>query len=769
MSTVADIPARVDPESSGASAGRSPESLPDPRRRRELLQDCSELVVSRLSGVIGGALIKMSEDLSALALRSRQPLEQRALMDAVSIVRQHRAEIELRFRRSFADVYEQRSSDEPGAVRVAPAEPAELSLVDESEMHDRLATDRLVQRTRGTLDPDEVLGVRARIATLLQRDWFEEGQHPAAPEAVFEALKAAIADFAPRADVQAALLDAFEPHVSANLNRVYADINERLKASQVLPRIRPQVSQKTARRRSASPGAHPAAPASAGSPGSRAGGAAQGGPGAFEAQPAAGEFTLSQEGRASLSELSAGLPGARASATRVLSDPDIFAVADLPVSGADAPLLDSLSSLQAASGAVGALAPELRADLARRTRESGSALDQLTVEIVSMVFDYIYADKRLADVIKQQLLRLQVVAIKAALIDRSFFARRQHPMRRLIDRISDVAADPAADLAPGSALVTGVESVVESVLQGFEQDLSLFDAARARIEALAAQEHARSAERLLRITRAAERDDALLEAEQLARARLADRIGPATPAFLREFLQQWWGRVMADATVEGDETAFAERMASAESLMWSVAPKQPEEVGKLAALLPGLIGSVLRGVRRIDMPETVRQAFLDQLMAAHTAAIASAKQTAAGALARAAHAPAASPIPPVRSAQTTSAAPGVQTVSPAPALPAPAPAPAPALAQCRSLRLETLRRGDAIELLAANGQWLSYRLSWVSPQQRLYVLSRFPDEARSLERAQLAGLFDSDAARLGDLRGSVEQALDQLSGEPTAA
>ena len=119
---------------------------------------------------------------------------------------------------------------------------------------------------------------------------------------------------------------------------------------------------------------------------------------------------------------------------------------------------------------------------------------------------------------------------------------------------------------------------------------------------------------------------------------------------------------------------------------------------------------------------------------------------------------------PAGSAASTPAAaapPIVQAVPPAPVL--------PALAQCRSLRLETLRRGDAIELLAADGQWLSYRLSWVSPQQRLYVLSRFPDEARSLERAQLAGLFDSDAARLGDLRGSVEQALDQLSGEPIAA
>ena len=748
----------VRPDQAAAESARpepeQPRGIPDDARKRfELLQDCRELVISRLAKVVNEALNKMSEDLSSLAVRSRDADEQRALMDAVSIVRQHRTEIELRFRRSFTDVFERRMFNQQVVSRAPADEPGELTLVDDAEMQAKLAVDRLVHRTRGTLDPDEVLGVRARLAALLERDWFDEGQHPAAPEAVFEALKSALGELAPKPEVQSALLDAFEPHVSANLNQVYNSVNERLKANRILPKIRPQVTLQPGQKR---PGQAEAAPDTLTTPGAgtHGHGAAHGSSGALNG--ASGEHFV-QEVQSILSQLSQGAPNARASATRMLSDPDIFAVADLPFPVVEPPLLDALSSVQVSSAASPGLPADLLAELAERTHEKGSPLDQLTVEIVSMVFDYIYADKRLADVIKQQLLRLQVVAIKAALIDRSFFARRQHPMRRLIDRISEVAADPDADLAIGSELVKGVESVVESVLQNFEQDLTIFDQARSRIDELAAQEQTRCAERLVRVTREAERSEALSEGAELARARLADRIDSETPVFLRDFLNQWWSRVLSMAHLDGggDPAAFDEAMTTAEALIWSVAPKLPDEVGKLAAMLPKLIGAVMRGVRQLSVPEEVRERFFNELLQAHTRSIAAAKQAAATAAARR----------PTNVAMRSDGRIQFKRVNP----PVAEQSVVERQAQCQSVRLETLKRGAAIELLAADGQWRSFKLSWVSPQQRLYVLSRFPDEARSLDRTQLAELFDCNEARLGESRSSVDQAIDSINKEPQPA
>jgi len=220
--------------------------------------------------------------------------------------------------------------------------------------------------------------------------------------------------------------------VSANLNQVYNSVNERLKANRILPKIRPQVTLQPGQKR---PGQADGAPDTVTGPGAGAHGhgaghgAAHGPAGALNG--ASGEHFV-QEVQSILSQLSQGAPNARASATRMLSDPDIFAVADLPFPVVEPPLLDALSSVQVSSAASPGLPADLLAELAERTHEKGSPLDQLTVEIVSMVFDYIYADKRLADVIKQQLLRLQVVAIKAALIDR-------------ITKRTDPAAPPVAD------------------------------------------------------------------------------------------------------------------------------------------------------------------------------------------------------------------------------------------------------------------------------------------------------------------------------------
>ena len=53
---------------------------------------------------------------------------------------------------------------------------------------------------------------------------------------------------------------------------------------------------------------------------------------------------------------------------------------------------------------------------------------------------------------------------------------------------------------------------------------------------------------------------------------------------------------MAHLDGGGDPAAFDEAMTTAEALIWSVAPKLPDEVGKLAAMLPKLIGAVMRGV-----------------------------------------------------------------------------------------------------------------------------------------------------------------------------
>ena len=477
-----------------------------------------------------------------------------------------------------------------------------------------------------------------------------------------------------------------------------------------------------------------------------------------------------------LQQLAQGQPSAKLAAANLLVDPETFGVADLPMPSVEPPLLDALSTLQADVGAAPIAAPVLLTDLAERARDNGSALDQLTVEIVSLVFDYIYADRRLPDPIKQQLLRLQVVAVKAALLDRSFFARRQHPMRRVIDRITEFASDPDVDLAADSASAAGLAAVVDWIIAGFDRDLALFEEALARIERLAEAEAGRRAEKLAEITRQAEREEAIAIAREEARFQFGLRQDRDTPAFVREFLDAWWSSAIAAMKVddgEAGEARWRDGLELAEGLIWSVAPKLAEEVPRLAALLPGLIGGVMLGLKRTAIAEPAREAFFAELLRTHTAAIQAAKalapRVAAARQSPATHPatnPATNPV-----AKPATDVPGAAAPAPeAPGVRAPrdpaVDAPAAGRANVREtgpeVGLAGLSRGDILEL-DDSGEPKRFKLAWVSPSRALYVLTRFGDQARSLTRQQLGELLARGQARLVGGRSPLDQAIASLS------
>jgi hypothetical protein len=800
-------------ESVGAQPGAgSGAGVPGHSRKRfELLEGCRDLVLQRMGEVVADALNKMSDELTAEALRSLRSDQQQALLDAVMLVRENRTEIETRFRRSFGDIFERRlyALDRPsatdGATAAADADAdAPLQLVSDDVIRDQMSVDRLIGRTKSRLDPDEVLGIRARLGALLDREWFDEGKHPVSPEAVFEALKNALAELSPRTDVKVALLDAFEPHVSQNLNGLYAAVNERLRSNHVLPKIRPQVQTFPSTRRpgesaahgpdaaGAGPqhgGAHPYGAQNRGGSSSHGGGTdgtpTRGGASRTGTSPGPGGAQWEEDGaaaavdgygygaivdpmealQAAMVDATAGRPAGRKHVARMLSNPAMFGVADIPVAPVQRPLVASLTAIQRDPEQIG-VAGMLPA-IVERVREQGSPLDQITVEIVSMVFDYIYSDRRLPDSIKQQLLRLQVVAVKAALLDRSFFARRQHPMRRLIDRISDVGADPDADLGRGSPMTEGLARVVDRIVAEFDADLSIFERCLEEIEALARDESERRAASLEAVAREAAMRETLAIAQDEARTELGRRLDKDTPPFLREFLHRWWTQVLARqrADHEGEAAVQAWEAATrvADYLVWSVAPKQSDEIVRLATVLPNLIRGVKDGLARVEIPDAERTAFFDELLRAHTLEIAAAKRRSQSA---AAPAPAAAPgaasssggpvsvrMQPdgtVRFEPRTEEAEGAPTVS------------------ASDQVLSAMRRGQRIEIEEEAGARV-FKLAWISPARKLFILTRQPEESLTLQGAEFAFMLQRGQARIAPDDSTFDRAIGSVTGGERAA
>ncbi len=756
----------------------------DPLTRAALIKDCREYLVTRLSEVVSDALTRIADELTDSALRSLNRYEQQAMMEAVALVRSHREQMAATFRAAFIDCFERRARGLPQAS--APVHDGELSLIDDSVLSGKLNVDRLVHRSRSRLDADEVLGMRARLAALLQREWFDENEHPAAPEAVYEALRQAVSAWSGEPAVQAAVLDAFEPHVTAQLNQVYHQANERLRMHQVMPRIRrPVLRARPADGRAPRAGTVGDAPADATAGiASGAGAAGRGVSPAAAAMMAAGMAPggaggggMGQAGDAggaaipdairfwqsSLEQLGLGVPAARDAVARMLTDPDSFGVADLPLPAAQPPLLQSLSGLQSSDTIVGVagmpsgrLGAQLAAQVSDRARDQGSPLDQLTVEFVSMVFDYIYADSRLGDLVKHQLLRLQVVAVKAALIDRSFFARRAHPMRQLIDRITEMATDPDVDFSAGAPLSSGLAELIGWILATFDQDLATFDEALRRLADLGEQEQQRRAAQIAELTREAERAEHRAQEVARAQRQLQQRCDESTPAFLKQFLGDWWALVIAELTViepTPERVSVAEAMQVAEALIWSVAPKLADEVSRLAVMLPRILQGLGRGLSVIAMPEAPRKAFFNELLRVHTDAIASAKSAPVqrvavfNATARVRmRSDGELQFQPTRTFEPTITRPS-EVLEPAP------------LAQARGRLAGQVQRGDRLEIDDDDGQTLRFKLAWISPSQKLYVLSRHPGDARSLDAVAFARLFESGRARVIERHSATDTAI----------
>ena len=751
----------------------------DARVRFELLEECRETVVARLCTMVSDAAAKMGEELAAHALSRTERDEQQNLIEASTVVRVNKTDIEIKFRKAFIDGFERRLFQKPGEDKAEKSFGGELQLMDDAVFADKLSVDRLVSKTRSRLDGEEVLGIRARLATLLEREWFDETQHPVAPEAVYQALKTALSEITAKAEIQNMLLEAFEPHVTAGLSQVYASVNELLKGRNILPKIKQQVTSVGGSARRAGAAGVADAEAHQGG-GSGAGGAGNGGgggngSGAGESAGAAGQKGAASRGsnssggglphidqvqqaelisalNLSMQQLAQGMPAARASVAKFLTDPETFGVADLPLPAVQPTLIESIAHLQVEARRSPFVDPNLISDISNRARDKGSPLDQLTVDFVSMVFDYIAGDRHLADVAKQQLMRLQIVAIKAALLDRSFFARRQHPMRQLIDRVTEVGSDPDTDLAVDGPIVTGLERLIEFVLARFDSDLSVFEDALVQFDELIEAEAARRDSRLSDLTQAAVQIEARAAARERAKHMLGERIDESTPAFIKDFLVTWWSDAIAAAGApdSGSEMDVGDSLKVAEALIWSVVPKVPAEIPRLASLLPKLISGLMRGLKPVDIPKPDREAFFNELLRIHTKAIESAKQV--------------KPVQTVAErglSRVRMRSDGSIMYTPPRAVdikPMPAVDPKAGLSRA----VAEVQRGDLIEV-DDNGDVKQYKLAWISPSQKLYILSRFPDEARSLDSTQFAALFAGGKAKIVEKRSSMDQAIGQIN------
>jgi hypothetical protein len=384
-----------------------------------------------------------------------------------------------------------------------------------------------------------------------------------------------------------------------------------------------------------------------------------------------------------------------------------------------------------------------------------SPTDRIAMDVIALLFDYVFGDPSIPDRQRRLFGRLQVPIVKAALLDRTFFSDRLHPARALLDHLAEGAIGATADHAYGDAFEAAAAAAIDRVCRDFEIDVGVFERADADLAAFLDSERRETAPALndqVAAALAAEESEA---DRAHVRALVRDRLAGLEPPFeVRMFAETVWADYLTKVRQrDGPDSAAAEAaLGTLDELLWSIEVKErTAQKARLTKMIPGLIGGLRRGCAAQALPEDRAREFFETLYALHMAAL---KPVPSGP-AEAVH-PAGAPVV----VAATARAPGPAAARPTP--------------------------GNVHDFVSemAVGTWLTFgngaaafnaRLSWVSPLRSKYVFtSRSRTQAYAFSPEELAFELGSGRAELVVepvplFDRAVSAALDTLAARNPAA
>jgi len=251
--------------------------------------------------------------------------------------------------------------------------------------------------------------------------------------------------------------------------------------------------------------------------------------------------------------------------------------------------------------------------------------DRITLDVIALLFDYIFRDRSIPDPLRSLFGRLQVPIVKAALLDRSFFSDRRHAARQLLDNLADAAVGSTNDESYRLAFTALATEVVDDICKDFEIDVEVFRGANIRLLAFIDSDRQR-------VTDAAAVDMAealTAEEEELdrshVRAFLRDRLaGIEVPFDVRAFVETTWAEHLTTVRLQQgpDSEAWIAGVHTLDDLLWSILAKERSaQKARLTKMIPALIGALRRVCVAQQVPPERAKAFFEALYQLHIAAI----------------------------------------------------------------------------------------------------------------------------------------------------
>ncbi|WP_373974683.1 DUF1631 domain-containing protein [Chitinibacter sp. SCUT-21] len=271
-------------------------------------------------------------------------------------------------------------------------------------------------------------------------------------------------------------------------------------------------------------------------------------------------------------------------------------------------------------GQVRNLILEQRAELAAATSDIN---EQMIVDIVGMLFEFILRDAQVPAEIRAQLGRLQWVVLKTALQEPALFSQKHHPARLLVNRIGSIAQGLQL-LDPNAERVTAeIRRIIEALLQDEEESSALFARMLDELDRFIARELRAADEQSELASQALEN----AESRTLRFARITAQVSQAISHFtldqvLADFLVQTWPYAIEHAERTDQVQALRFRIFVPE-LIWSIAPKTAkEDRQQLLGMIPRLVSTLSEGLKLTPWSSSEQLTFKGYMIDAHRSAMA---------------------------------------------------------------------------------------------------------------------------------------------------
>ena len=601
-SNVVDLSQRLDPRSERVGA---------------LLVTVRGLATKRLHALATNMFENIDDALFDLAEKAENNAAQTQFFDGMREVRKKRAIVERTFlgqvARDLADFSAGRTRAPDADANARPLANIELSLVGENELEESLAITSMIGKNEQRL-ARALFAVNQRLSVICGGAKMDDASNPVGPASLAGAFRQAMRELMVEVRVKLIIYKLFDRYVLAGIDELYDDINNERAAAGVLPQLRHEISTRRSDAPAPTGPASTAAPAQAATPVTDA---------------AAAEFMQSLHAlftvrRGLASEASGGM-GSMPLPTGPLPSP--------------AELLGALTLLQSQMATLPAQATQLatQADVTRdvaqlkdqlltqigqlRGHQTAhvSGMDEDTIDLVGMLFEFILEDHNLPTEMQVLLARLQIPYLKVALIDRRLFAHKTHPARQLLDALADAAKGWSTEADRDGRLFDKIKSIVDRLLHDFDEDVAVFNRLSAELQDFLDISRKRAELAEQRVAESTRGREKLEQARRRAAQEIVGRVGGAAlPPLIHGVLTRAWANYMVLTFLrQGEEShEFRESLHFIDDFILSARPVYDVNGRRdLRAMLPSIERSLRRGLAAVAFQDGDTEQLLGQLHA----------------------------------------------------------------------------------------------------------------------------------------------------------